>query len=471
MTLAPETGPGHDITIDAYTGAAPVSGRFADDIRGWALAGPPTGEGFLPPHPTDPANWRDKRIGWGVVLAETPGFTAAQLTALEDVPEDLKRLIDDRAGKVLRYRAGATFSDWTLRDYAGGGDVFTAGAKMGMGPKEMPGYLLIYGSPTAVPWHIQFQLHSVRHVGRIDLEGEALRNYVDALLTEWADSAASYADPVVWAVDHRAGEITTLMRDVVAEPLNRAFVDGGEHPTFIDGSVTEATVAALTQALVSQHPAFVVTSSHGMTGPLDDLDAMRASMGLPVDQAHAVLDPDALLAQWQPDGAIWFAQACCSAGAESPSTYEGLFQPKGQLDKVMSGVAAAGAMISPLPRALLGAKKPLRAFIGHVEPTFNWTLQFPPNRQQLTADLTKCLYDGVYGGLPVGLAMDGYYDPVGSLLQGYLRALRKYRTTVGTAAKPSLDMLVYSRVTAHDRSSTVILGDPTVAVPLPAPPP
>ena len=103
----------------------------------------------------------------------------------------------------------------------------------------------------------------------------------------------------------------------------------------------------------------------------------------------------------------------------------------------------------------------------NVEPTFDWTLAFPPNRQVLTDDLTHCLYDQLCGGRPVGLAMSRYYRPIGALLQGYVAALKKYRTTVGAAAKPSLDLLVYSRVTAHDRAATVILGDPTVAVQLP----
>jgi hypothetical protein len=470
MTDAPVTGSDIDITIDAYSGTA-VSGRFADDVRPWALGGPPTGEGYMPPHPADPADWRDSRIGWGLICAEPHDVTREQLIALDDMPEDLKTLVAARGGKVLRYRAGAKFADWTLRDYAGGGDVFTAASKMGMGPKELPGYLLIYGSPTDVPWHVQFHLQSVRHVGRLDLEGDGLHNYIAALLSEWKDSAASYAHPVVWAVDQRAGEITTLMRDAVAKPLYAALAcDDGMQPVFIDGSATDATIAALTTALAAHHPAFVVSTSHGMTGPLDDLESLRGSLGLPVDQKHGVLDPDALLAEWDPDGAIWFAQACCSAGAESPSTYAGLFQPGGQLDQVLTGIAAAGPLTAPLPRALLGAKKPLRAFIGHVEPTFDWTLRFPPNRQQLTDDLTHCLYDGVCGGLPVGLALDNYYDPVGALLQGYLKALGSFRVKLGDAAKPSLDMLVYSRVTAHDRSSTVILGDPTVALPLPAAP-
>ena len=111
----------------------------------------------------------------------------------------------------------------------------------------------------------------------------------------------------------------------------------------------------------------------------------------------------------------------------------------------------------PRPACSVGSGR--RAFVGHVEP-FDWTLSFPPNRQVLTDDLTTCLYEQLCSGLPVGLAMSTYYRPVGSLLQGYVRALRKYSTQVGDAAKPGLDMYVYSRVTAHDRASTVILGDP-----------
>lgn len=202
-----------------------------------------------------------------------------------------------------------------------------------------------------------------------------------------------------------------------------------------------------------------------MTGPLSDLDAMRANLGLPVDQARQILSPAALLGEWQPDGAMWFAQACCSAGSDSPTAYAGLFEAGSLLDQTLTGIAKLDAATAPLARALLGATKPLRASIGHVEPTFDWTPSFPPNRQVLTSDLTKAVYDGLMSGQPVGLS--GYYPAIGSLLQKYVKARQKYNSVVGPAAKPSLDMLVYSRVTAHDRASTVILGDPTAAIPLP----
>jgi hypothetical protein len=457
------------VAIDGFTGDAPVVGHVASEYRAWALARPMYGQPKMRPAQPNLADWSDENVGWGLILPERDGLTPEQLGGAGDAPEPIQELVAARNGKVLRYRAGAQFADWTLRDYAGGGDRCNADSPVGTGPEDVPQYLLIYATPVEVPWHIQYALNPVRYVGRLDLTGDALANYVGALLNQWKDATSSYASPVVWAVDHGGGDITTLMRDTVAAPIFEALVADNEMPsaTFIDGREASATVATLRGALVANKPALVVTSSHGMTGPLTDIDAMRANLGLPVDQQHQILSPATLLGEWQPDGAVWFAQACCSAGSDSPTAYATLFEPGSLLEQTLTGIAKVGATTAPLARTLLGAAKPLRAFIGHVEPTFNWTLSFPPNRQVLTNHLKVAIYRGVTGGKPVGLAMSGYYPAIATKLQEYVKAKDQYNSLVGPAAKRSLNMLVYSRVTAHDRASTVILGDPTAAIPLP----
>jgi hypothetical protein len=470
MTAAPAVDASFEITSDAWSGTAPVGGRFAPDVTPWLTGKFEVAERTARPAPAEPWDWKHPDVGWGLVAREPDGASRDELVRLTDLPEDIRRLVAARGGRVFRYRPGGGYGQWTFVDYAGDAQPFFPAAPAGADAGELPAFLLIYGNPTQVPWRVQYALNPVRHVGRLDLDGISLTHYVDALLGEWQDSAAQWSRPVVWAVDHRMGEITTLMRDVVAEPLHSDMQHDGElTPTFIDGRSAPATVAALTEALAAARPAVVVTSSHGQTGPLSNLDGMRADLGKPVDHHHALLDPQTLLRCWEPDGAIWFAQACCSAGADSPSSYDGLFD--GDLAKTFDGVAALGALTSPLPRALLGAPKPLRAFIGHVEPTFNWTLSFPPNAQPLTAQLREALYTRLFLGKPVGYAMEPYYRPIGALLQGYHSAEKEFQTTIGTQAKPSLDMMVYSRVTAHDRASTVILGDPTVAIPMPVPAP
>jgi hypothetical protein len=465
----PEFVAGGPVAIDAYTGEASATGQFAADTRAWALATPKYGKPQMRPDPPDSKNWRDRRVGWGLILPEPPCRTADQLAGAGDAPAPIQALVAARHGKVLRYRPGAKFADWTLRDYAGQGDLLNAASPLGAGPQQLPKYLLIYATPAEVPWHVQFALNPVRCVGRLDLVGDALDHYVTALTDGWSAAGAAYSSPVVWAVDHGSGDITALMRESVASPIFKALSADHEmgSATFIDGSSQIASGTALRDALAANRPALVVTSSHGLTGPLSDVGAMRRSLGLPVDQEHRPLSPDDLLTGWQPDGAIWFAQACCSAGTDSPSSYAGLFEPGTLLNETLTAIAQAGAMTSPLPQALLGAAKPLRAFIGHVEPTFDWTLSFPPNQQSLTSDLVNAIYTRLCSGLPVGMAMSAYYPPIGSLLQSYMTARDAYEEAIGAAAKTSLDMLVYSRVTAHDRASTVILGDPTAALPLP----
>ena len=58
--------------------------------------------------------------------------------------------------------------------------------------------------------------------------------------------------------------------------------------------------------------------------------------------------------------------------------------------------ASTGARVATFPSALLGAAKPLRAFIGHVQPTFNWTLQNSETAQILTAPICTAMFANTY---------------------------------------------------------------------------
>jgi hypothetical protein len=261
------------VGINAFTGEQPATGSIVPNYAAWALTPGVGAKKQLVPSPADPADWADERIGWGVVLAEPPGLDAAALATADDAPEPIRALVDARKGKVLRYRAGSTFANWTLRDYAGGGDLLTAASPPGSGPKQLPMYLLIYGSPAQIPWQVQYSLHPVRQVGRLDLTGDGLANYVQALLTDWSGSAGRYDAPVVWSVDFGGGDITTLMREALGAPVFDKLSKDSDmgSATYVDGSVADASGAVLAKTLKSNTPYLVVTTSHGMTGPLDDV--------------------------------------------------------------------------------------------------------------------------------------------------------------------------------------------------------
>jgi hypothetical protein len=192
---------------------------------------------------------------------------------------------------------------------------------------------------------------------------------------------------------------------------------------------------------------------------------MRAQLGLPVDADRTVLSIQALTSDWSPHGAVWYAHACCSAGADGTSKYAGLVVQGSTLERTLTGVASLGACTAPLPRALLGRPKPLGAFIGHVEPTFDWTLRDPTNGQVTTHHISDALYYDLHGATrpPVGLAMHRYYRHVGGLLLDYLKALED----VDQHYPDAEDRAFRAKLMAFDRLGMVVLGDPTVRLPLP----
>ena len=131
-------------------------------------------------------------------------------------------------------------------------------------------------------------------------------------------------------------------------------------------------------------------------------------------------------------------------------------QENSLIDRVLKGVAKVGARVSPLPNSLLGAAEPLRAFIGHVEPTFDWTLQQPITRQFTTEPIATALYDELYQPMPVGLAMSAVYGTLGGIYADYDRFSR-------VLSQPNM---LHRLLIARDVQGMVILGDPTAMLPL-----
>lgn len=452
------------VTMNAWTGTEKAAGTIADAAE-WALRRElKFAPQLLAPAELDLRNWKDREhVGWGVVLAE-----GAQ------IPAPLQELISQRRGPVFRYIKGWDYEFVLLRNHDAGKDIDINAAPRGTAADALPEYLLIYGSPDEVPWQFQYVLNANRCVGRLHLTGKPLENYINALMSgEWekGSAPAEVTNPsraVIWAVEHGGGDITDLMRNAIAVPLVEELREDGQLGAgvrFLDGGAKPAEAGELASTLGADRPGLIVTTSHGMTGPLDDRAAMGRQLGLPVDAAGQTLTPEALLAKWQPAGAIWYAHACCSAGGDRQSSFVDLVDRDSTAGKVLAGVASLGAQVAPLPTALLGAERPLRAFIGHVEPTFDWTLQQPATGQFLTASIIGALYGRMYvrkGGVegPIGYAFREWYGRTNGLRSQYDKAHRRFNS--GEAAE---GMLLALQLAARDVESTVILGDPTVAMP------
>jgi hypothetical protein len=228
----------------------------------------------------------------------------------------------------------------------------------------------------------------------------------------------------------------------------------------IDRGHGGATSASLLRALAGMAPGLIVTTSHGVTYPADDRGQLAANLGLLVGEDLRYAAPAEILGSWEPDGAIWYSHACCSAGSSAETIYARISALGSDITEVLTSVAAIGSRTAPLPRALLGARRPARAFIGHVEPTFDYTIRQPETRQALTGGLTAALHGSLYQeDKPgrVGDAFRAYFKPIGTAASQQIMLQRDYDGGASVERQ-----LLASQLTARDRMSTVILGDPTV---------
>lgn len=473
MATDPETASfslGAELRLNAWTGqSSPAATMDSGRVAAWAMQRQSGGGGlesaFAAPEEVQPWDWRHPRVGWGLVLVDDPDVPPAQRANALDAPAPIQRLWQSRPGSpVLRWNA-AQGNEVLLRyDDSGRARKCSLISDYGIGPDQIPRFLLIAASPEKVPWSFQYATNMRRYVGRLHGPEEGLGRYVDALLAGWADSARDVRAPLVWSVDS-GDDITWLMDQAISRKLFDAYAKDGDFTRRIGLFDADATAARLMAELSARKPAVVVTTSHGMTGPLHDKARTLAQLGVPVDQARQLLDLDALEAGWEPDGAVWYSHACCAAGSDTRSQYAGLFDPSGDVMRTLDGVSAAcGACIAPLPQRLLGHAKPLAAFIGHVEPTFNWTLRDPRTGQPLAHSVQQALYDGLFaggGGRPVGWALSRVFDDAATLLALWAQAVRNFNKGLPGAIESAL----VNQITALDRQHTVLLGCPTATLP------
>lgn len=454
------------LVANAWVGRA-AAGSVDRDYAMWAAQAelPKEPNAYLFPQALpDLTDWRDPRVGWGLVLRDDDRLPVQARARADDAPEPIRQLVADRGNApVLRYARGSPKSSTSLMRYYEHGAQPAAlpieAAPLGTAANSIPYYLLIYGGPADIPWSLQYTLNTRFAVGRLDLTGDALTRYVTALISSWKGASSQPQRVLVWATD-RNDVITTVMKATIAKPLFAKYAaDADLNATFI-GETTTASADGLLAGLSDKKPRLVVSTSHGDTQAAGG--RLEGRVGLPIDDAAQRVEIDQLLDRWQPDGAIWYQHACCSAGTSSVSVYDDLFTSGSDMARMLGSVRQCGDMVAPLPQALLGHDKPARAFIGHVEPTFDWTLRRPGTGADLTNDTVAAFYDWLFqadGKVTLGRALREFFAAIGTLSAEQLGL----KNDLIRGDKVG-DELLAAQLAARDRMSTVILGDPSVTL-------
>lgn len=442
-----------EIEVNLWTDDGPVGAEpCAEDLHDWAVGEAEVqrdaGGLFAPPAGPDRDNLADPRVGYGIIVPADSHPDTWSSTFV--------RFIEHRGAKIFRPVAGSSTRVQCQSD----DHSLTALDVVGGAKNQLPAFLLIVGGPDAVSWQLQFSLAGIRGVGRLPIQGPALDRYLESAMNQWNNPPPIAGTKTMgWSVDS-GDSITRLMKQVIVDPLSAKYQ--------LDSDLNHVTVHeaagdpkdSFVRALETHRPRLLVSTHHGRT-PSTRVRADQC-LGSPITASGETVGIDELSPSLV-SGLVWYSHACCGAGSLDRSAYSKLLRrpSDSRIRRTLETVASFGNRVAPLPVALLSSREPIAAFIGQVEPTFNWTLRQFHHEGPATGALIGGMYEALFRGHRIGRCLSQWWLRSGTLASHYESEKDAYnrRPTHEAARK-----LAQVRVTLRDVRSTVLLGDPAIAL-------
>lgn len=403
----------------------------------------------------DPKNLEE--TGWGVIFAHDadPGIRDALAPLL-----DLRR---EQAGdrfkvcdKSQGYRRGESKAKFLARWKVGPGPV---------DPNKLPYYLLLVGSPEAIPYRFQSQLDVQYAVGRIHFETpEEYAHYAQSVVTAEGERFALPRKVSFFGVENPLDQATQLSTRHLIKPLGKSLNSGRSDWGFETLLKKDATKGELGRLLGGDNtPALLFTASHGMEFPNGDPRQLPHQGALlcsdwpgpvawrkPIPQdfyfAGDDLDSSANLL-----GLVGFFFACYGAGTPELDEFsKAAFQDERQS-------IAPHPFLAALPSSMLshpggGAL----AVVGHVERAWGCSFSWPGAGSQI--EVFESTLERLLGGHPIGSAME-YFDERYAELS---TVLADELEEIEFGAEPDPYELSSLWTANNDARGYAIIGDPAV---------
>lgn len=412
-------------------------------------------------------NTRLAESGWAVVFPAS--LPEPELAALKAA---LKPLLDLRqaqaavnnpnfyreiSGSELGYRPAETKNDFLKRFGRGPGPA---------NPEKFPYYVLLVGSPEAIPFAFQAQLDVQYAVGRIYFENlEDYHRYALGVVAAETGQLVRARQAAFWGPAHPEDLATQMSARGLLQPLAQQVKT--QHPGWQVDLVEpeKATKANLANYLGgAQTPALLLTASHGLGFPLNDPRQLRQTGALlcqdwPGRQARVPVtekcyfSAEDLSAEANVAGLVAFVFACYGGGMPQFDNFSrlALGQPK---------ALAPYSFLSQLPLKLLS--HPRGGALGvfaHIDRAWGQSIQW----EGLSGDVETfaSTVSALLNGKPAGVAAEYFNERYAEISTGLTEELEN--TTPEVQDEEKLAGLWTSN---NDARNYTFIGDPAVRLPI-----
>ncbi len=400
--------------------------------------------------------------GWGII------FTHDADPAIKEALSDLISLRKEQAGERFRiyekgdgYRPGETKPKFLARHNVSPGPV---------DPERMPYYLLIVGSPAAIPYEFQYQLDVQFAVGRIYFDKiQDYANYAAGVKAAESGKIRLPREMSFFGVANADDKATNLSSEYLVKPLfERLSKDQPDwrFSTFLKDQTGKSQMSRLLGGDLT--PALLFTASHGMSFPLNDSRQIphqgallcqnwpgplqwKGRGAIPQDFYFA---GDDLTREANLLGLIAFCFACYGAGTPLNDEFSK------QAFKKREAIAPY-PFLAGLPTKMLShSKGSALAVVGHVERAWGYSFAWPGVEPQTT--VFESTLKRLLEGHPVGSAFEFFDDRYAELASDLSLELEE----IEYGKKPNPYELAGMWTANNDARSYVILGDPAVRLPV-----
>ncbi|HXH39299.1 MAG TPA: hypothetical protein VNN08_11780 [Thermoanaerobaculia bacterium] len=416
---------------------------------------------FAPIMGVDPQDLSE--AGWGAVFAPDIG---------DDVKEALQPLLALRKEQARdRYHDFSGDRAFRTTDSK---NTFLSRSKAAPGPanpKNVPYYLLLVGSPQAIPFKVQYQLDVQYAVGRVHFDSaEEYANYANTVVAAEKGLIQRPHTVSLFGVRNRGDVATQLSADhlivPLAESLRRIDETTWSTQCLLGQECTRAALVDLLRA--EKAPALLISASHGIGVPNGDSRQYRHQGAIlcqdwpgPLRHRGPIPEEFYVAADHVPsgtrlDGLVAFFFACYGGGTPAMDDF-------GHLTPGAQAQIAPRPFVAALPKALLGRPNGALAVIGHVERA--WTYSFLWGQAGRQLDVFESMISSLLRRGRIGASMEWFntrYAELSSDLTAAIGDRRAERVRPDTETL-SEDLELAGIWTANnDARSYIVLGDPAV---------